>query len=122
MSPGEPTRDQTLAPGPRPVLTPLRRARRFQLPGAPSALIGREHDLAAARALILGNHTRLLTLVGPPGVGKTGLALALAESLEEDFDQGAAFVDLSSLRSPDLVGDAIAHAFGLRQQGNLKTC
>jgi predicted ATPase len=102
------------------VLRPLRSARRYQLPAAPSVLLGRANDLHDARDLILSGHTRLLTLVGPPGVGKTRLALAIAEALEDEFEQGAAFVDLSSVRDSQLVLEAVAHAFGLRQQGTSK--
>ena len=102
------------------VLRPLRPARRYQLPAAPSVLLGRDRDLDSARDLILGGQTRLLTLVGPPGVGKTRLALAIAEALQEDFEQGAAFVDLSPVRDSQLVLEAVAHAFGLRQQGTSK--
>ena len=83
-------------------------------------MLGRDCDVDAARDLILGGHTRLLTLVGPPGVGKTRLALAIAEALQDEFEQGAAFVDLSPVRDSQLVLEAVAHTFGLRQQGTSK--
>jgi hypothetical protein len=56
--------------------------RRFRaLPFLPSPLIGRERELGTAQQALLSPGTRLLTLTGPPGVGKTSLAVTLARSL-----------------------------------------
>lgn len=55
---------------------------------------------------------RFLTLVGPPGIGKTTLAIKLGHDLRDDFPDGVAFVELSSLSDSHLVANAIAAAVG----------
>src|SRR5204862_2745388 len=74
-------------------------------------------------SLVAGD-TRLLTLVGPAGVGKTRLAFAAGARLAEDalgrsdrFPDGVALVDLTPVRDPDLVPGAIARALGLLDVG-----
>src|SRR4051812_38363342 len=51
-------------------------------------LIGRERELAAVRQKLLEPHVRLLTLVGPPGIGKTRLGLAVADQLAVEVSAG----------------------------------
>jgi non-specific serine/threonine protein kinase len=80
-------------------------------------LIGRERELLAAQRAVLASDTRLLTLTGPPGVGKTSLAVTLARSVIDRFPHGAIFVDLSSVTDPDRVAPAIADALELRGPG-----
>ncbi len=79
-------------------------------PGAP--LIGRDAELTAVTS-ILGNGVRMLTLTGPPGVGKTRLAAAVAESLADTFAHGAAFADLSPVREPQRAMSEVARCVGL---------
>ena len=83
------------------------------LPAALSSFLGREGELATAVRLLQA--TRLLTLTGPGGVGKTRLALELAAALQGDFADGVGFVSLATIGDPALVASAIAHALQLRE-------
>ena len=85
------------------------------LPAQPTALIGREDELAALREMLVAPETRLVTLTGPGGTGKTRLALqAAAESLDA-FPDGVWLVPLATVSDPALVPEAIATALGVRQ-------
>lgn len=86
--------------------------RPHNLPEQPTPLIGREHDLAVARGMIVGEGVRLLTLTGPGGVGKTRLALQLAADLLDTFDDGAFAVWLADATHDDLVASAVAESLG----------
>jgi predicted ATPase len=78
------------------------------LPPGSSPLIDRQEDLAALSALLVDGQTRLLTITGPAGVGKTRLVLALGRAVADHFPDGVAFVDLASVRDPASVLGAIA--------------
>ncbi len=87
-----------------------------RLPTPPTALLGRARERRQAQAALSGSRTRLLTLSGPSGVGKTRLALQIAEDLASDFRDGVVFVDLASMHDASLLLDAIAQTLGLREQ------
>jgi transcriptional regulator with XRE-family HTH domain len=90
---------------------------RPRVPTPPTPLIGRRPDLAQTRALLAPGPAgaRLVTLVGPGGVGKTRLALEIAAQMGGGFRDGAVLVDLAPLRDGRLVAAAVARALGVRE-------
>jgi predicted ATPase/class 3 adenylate cyclase len=83
------------------------------LPGDVTALVGREVEIALAREALLSS--RVVTLTGPGGSGKTRLALGVARSVADRFPHGTWFVDLASLRDPAMIETTIATAIGVRE-------
>lgn len=110
----------------RPAIQPsLRKRAKAPARGAPPAtsgnlplpltsFIGRVRELAELEELL--NSTRLLTITGPGGGGKTRLAVALAEAVRSDFRDGAWWIDLSPLADPTLVVSAVASRLNVREQ------
>ena len=82
--------------------------RRKRLPAQPTAFVGREQELAATKELLA--NTRLLTLTGPGGIGKTRLALEIADHVLDQFEQGAYFVSLAAVRGDGQIIQVIADA------------
>jgi predicted ATPase len=86
--------------------------RSLGLPTDASSFVGRSRELAELTSLL--EHTRMLTLTGTGGVGKTRLSLELARSAEPSFPGGAAVVELAGLADERLVPDAVAAALDVR--------
>ena len=108
---------QLLAPGLPSELPPLRTLAVIpnNLPLQVTSFVGREQQVAAVRALLLRRDTRLLTLTGPGGTGKTRLALQVAADLLDCFPDGIYFVALASVTDPELVPSATAQALDVRE-------
>lgn len=84
----------------------------FDEAGTP--LIGREKETRAACTLLRRASVRLLTITGSGGIGKTRLALQIAENMQEDFPDGVSFVSLSAIHDSTLLVSTIAGTLGLR--------
>jgi predicted ATPase/DNA-binding CsgD family transcriptional regulator len=106
-------------PHPTPVGEPAMRARRLRVR---TPLVGREPDITAVREAITDESTRLLTLTGAGGAGKTRLAIAAAEMLGDLYGDGLCFVDLAAVTGADrvagAVADAVAAALGVPEGGS----
>ena len=102
-----------------PLQTPaepaVRHAPAAGLPTSLTSMLGRERESAQLREILLRADVRLVTIVGPPGVGKTCLALHIAEDLTARFTHGAIFVNLIPITDSDLVLPALADALGIRE-------
>jgi predicted ATPase/DNA-binding XRE family transcriptional regulator len=89
------------------------------LPAPATALIGRDKDVAAVCRLLSAKGqitSRFVTLVGPPGVGKTRLALGAARQAAGGFTHGACWVELAPVVEPQTALAAIAQALGIEEQ------
>jgi len=91
---------------------PARRA--GNLPAEATSFVGRRRELAELRKKLAG--ARLVSLIGPGGVGKSRLALRGATDLSRGFPAGAWWVELAEVREPALVANAVLAALDLRDQ------
>lgn len=100
-TPPEPARSGPDSLQPQPLPVPL------------TTLVGREAQLTELARMLTGSTTRLVTLTGLGGVGKTRLSVAAASAVEDSFRDGVAWVPLAALSDPDLVVPAVGRAVGL---------
>jgi predicted ATPase/class 3 adenylate cyclase len=109
---------QVVAPGLPDEFPPLRSldARPNNLPTQLTSFVGRETELEEALRLLSG--TRLLTLTGPGGIGKTRLSLQIAAAVSDDFPDGIWFVPLEPVRERELVAPTIARVIGVTEKAN----
>ena len=84
------------------------------LPAEATSFIGRRHELAEIRKKL--TEARLVSLVGPGGVGKTRLAIRAAADLRRGFRDGGWLAEFAELRDANLVGNAVMAALDLRDQ------
>jgi predicted ATPase/class 3 adenylate cyclase len=94
---------------------PPRTRRLGNLPVPPTSFIGRARERAEVRAHVAAS--RLVTLIGPGGTGKTRLAIQVATELADDYTDGAFFVPLDPVSDPMLLVPAISQALGLADSG-----
>lgn len=87
------------------------------LPTQLTTLFGRNDDIVALHGLLQRDETRLVTLTGPGGVGKTSLALRVATDRRAAYPDGVYFVDLDPVRDPALVTAAITAPLDVREAG-----
>lgn len=109
-----------LPPAEATALTALLQPATTEAPAAlpvPAPIIGRTAELQQIGQLLTTGATRLLTLTGPGGVGKTCLATAAVGAVGAHFRDGAYSIELAALQHPDLVVHTIARAVGLPNGG-----
>jgi predicted ATPase len=87
--------------------------RHQHLPAQPTRLIGRELDVLAVRHMVLESESRLVTLTGVGGCGKSRLALQVASDLAESFRDGVALVELAPLAASALLAHHVAASVGV---------
>lgn len=89
----------------------------LNLPSPPTGLVGVEPVLQVLMPLLLHDHVRLLTLLGPGGIGKTRLSIELARRVADAFAQELAFVELAPVADPQRVAAKIAQTLCLEETG-----
>ena len=94
---------------------------RSNLPAMVTSLIGREKAIADVRNYLLKADIHLVTLIGPPGIGKTRLSIESARAIVPDFLDGVFFAALASLDRPALIAVTVAQAMGYVGTGNVST-
>lgn len=89
------------------------------LPANLAPLLGRENETDQLTALLSQTDVRLVTLIGPPGVGKTRLAVEVAEYMAGSFAHGAAFIDLTAVSDAKGFLPALTNALGLSEASDM---
>jgi len=116
--------DWKSAPAEATLASPWRtsnKSPRSSIPATTTSLIAREKEIAVVREYLSKEDIRLVTLIGPPGIGKTRLSIESARASLSDFADGAFFVALASLDDPSLIASAIAQALGYVGATNIST-
>ncbi|MEM8535692.1 MAG: tetratricopeptide repeat protein [Chloroflexota bacterium] len=91
---------------------------RIVVPSPLTTFIGREQEIAELYTKLCDPTIRLLTLIGPPGIGKTRLAIQIAPLVQEHFSDGVWFVPLAPIHDPALVASTIAHTLRITIEPN----
>jgi len=87
------------------------------LPVLPTPLIGRQHEVGELSKTLNDSQCRMLTIVGPGGIGKTRLAIETASQCQSDFADGIYFIPLAPIQSSRFVVPVIADSIGFMLQG-----
>jgi predicted ATPase/DNA-binding XRE family transcriptional regulator len=90
---------------------------RSAIPAPATALLGREYELAHLREYLSNPGVRLVTLIGPPGIGKTRLGVEIARLVLSDFYDGVFFIPLAALNDVNLLATTIIQTLGFMQAG-----
>jgi predicted ATPase/class 3 adenylate cyclase len=106
---------RVVIPGIADDTAPPRTRRMGNLPVPPTSFIGRAREREEVRAHVAGS--RLVTLIGPGGTGKTRLAIQVATDVADEYADGAFFVPLDPVSDPTLLVPAISQALGLAETG-----
>ncbi len=120
-TPGATAREDAFSNPPNvelPPAAPLPPAR-FRAPFPLTSAIGREHDTSVIMRVLRLPTGRLVTLTGPPGTGKTRLALEVANALDAEFEHGVAFVALAPLTHAEFVESTIAEQLDVREAADM---
>ncbi|GLI27584.1 hypothetical protein ARHIZOSPH14_18260 [Agromyces rhizosphaerae] len=90
------------------------------VPGLPvpyTTTIGREHEISALREMLADRDGRIVSLIGPGGVGKSRLSIEVAHACDDLFPDGVTFVPLEGVLEPGLLVPTISYALGIRDNG-----
>jgi predicted ATPase/class 3 adenylate cyclase len=96
---------------------PLKTLHRTNLPVPSTPFLGRRREVETILDAVTSDSTRLLTLTGPGGTGKTRLALQIAAESADEFPGGVFWVPLAPIREASLVSSAVANALGVEEEG-----
>jgi predicted ATPase/transcriptional regulator with XRE-family HTH domain len=111
---------QYFVPQAAPISGPKLSVELVNLPATPTPLIGRQQELSTLRQLLEDPQCRMVTLVGPGGIGKTRLAIEMAYEQKTSYPDGVYFVSLASFNSPTFLIPAIAGELGVILQGQIE--
>ena len=97
---------------------PTAKPHRSNIPATTTSLVAREQEISLVREYFSKDDIRLVTLVGPPGIGKTRLSVEVARASLHDFPDGVFFVPLALLDNPNSIASAIIQALGYIESSN----
>ena len=103
----------------RAVQEPPEVRRRSTMPAPLTEIIGRDREISDLRSMLHREAVRLVTLVGPGGIGKSRLAIDVAAGMTAEFPGGVMFVPLAPVDEPSKVVNAVAQALGVRDVGDM---
>jgi predicted ATPase/DNA-binding SARP family transcriptional activator len=103
---------------PAAAMPPAKDFLQLNLPAPLTSLLGRDQEVSALCDYLLSPDTHLLTLTGPPGIGKTRLSIQVASELVEHFKDGAIFIPLAPIHDSSLVALTITQSLAIIESGD----